>query len=376
MNIANAKDKGKHKSSAQKSIWHCIMMLAPFEPVIPEDCSFREENIIDGEKDFYNFFLTLYRDMYENPEKYSIPTKPYDEYVQKANTNKEMHKAHYTDAKECKLRNSFQQAIQFYPELFYKLGLAADSFCEGKFTLVISKQKYNDILNSFGKTHVFKENGQRLNALIGVGIRIDEVEDNYYISSINYPKMFLGLSILCNAPDSKYKHMNYLRLDYKGYYAAVPEIDDIKLTMVEEHAKSVELILKSFEDIKLKYKVKPLRNITSGFNWKVEYALNGKSVFGFYIEPDYLMICIYFNNAKNITEFSKKLENNNAELFNWLYDKFTERLCKCPNNRVVFFGEVKKRICGLSNRAEIVNPSEDDVKSSIRVIKMFRNMFN
>jgi hypothetical protein len=152
----------------------------------------------------------------------------------------------------------------------------------------------------------------------------------------------------------------------------MPDIDDVMLTMTDEHAKYVKLIEKSFECQKVKYKVKPLRNITSSYEWKIEYTLKGKSFFGFYAEPDYLTLCIYFNNAKNITEFSSKLESIDINIFNWFCSKFPERLCKCPNNRIVAFGDEKRRICGLSNRAEIINPNDKDVENSIFIMRMFR----
>jgi len=51
------------------------------------------------------------------------------------------------------------------------------------------------------------------------------------------PKMFLGLQVLLTVPKSKYKteskfkRLNYLRLDYKGYYRPMPEIEDVKFTI-------------------------------------------------------------------------------------------------------------------------------------------------
>jgi hypothetical protein len=371
MNIANARNYGEHGNSAKKSIWHSIMMLAPFEKVKIDNHIFDDDSYINGEKDFYQFIKSLYEDMYHEPDKYAIPTTPYDEYIRKSFNDKIVDKEHINDVKECTLRNTFQQAIQFYPEFIYKIGQAADEVCNKDFALVISKSKYDDVLNSFNKSHISKENDLRMNAILGFGLVINEVNGKYYITGKYYPKLFLGLWVLSNAPDSKYKYMDYLRLDYKGYYRPIPEIDDVKLTMKREHAEIIDLFLKSFKNVKIKYRVKPLRNITSGFNWKIEYTLNGKNIFGFYAEPDYLMLCIYFNNAKNITALSKKLENSDIELFNWFCSKFPERLCKCPNNRAVTFGDTKRRICGLSNRAEIINPSNDDAEKSIQVIGVF-----
>jgi hypothetical protein len=376
MNIANSINNGEHGSSAQKSIWHSIKMLSPFEGVSINDDAFDKDSILEGESDFYRFITELYQDMYNDPAKYSIPTVPYDEYMKNRVVKRSAEKEHFTDAKECKLRNTFQQAIQFYPELFYKLGCAADEICNKDYALVITKSNYTCVMESFSRSHVYKENTDRINAVLSRGLQIDEAGGKYYIKSANYPKMFLGLRVLCTAPESKYKYMNYLRLDYKGYYRSMPELDDIRLTMKEEHAGYVDLIYKSFAGQKIKYKVKPLRNITSSFEWKVDFTLNGKNIFGFYAEPDYLRICIYFSSAKNITELGEKLRLCNQELYDWFCSKFPERLCKCPNNRVVRFGDIKRRICGLSNRAEVENPNEQDISNCVSVINAFRSYSN
>ena len=374
MNIANARNTGEHGSAAQKSIWHSMMMLAPFEGVAIDNDSFDKESILEGERDFYLFMTTLYQDMYNDPAKYFIPTKPYDEYIQSILKNGERtrsaEKEHSTDPKECKLRNTFQQAIQFYPEVFYKLGNEADEICSADYALVISKPDFDDVMKSFSRSHVYKENGYRFRAILDLGLQMNEVGGKYCITSMNYPKMFLGLWVLCNAPRSKYKYMNYLRLDYKGYYRAMPEIGDVRKTMKEEHAGYVDSILESFKGQKIRYKVKPLRNITSGFDWKVDFMLKGRNVFGFYAEPDYFKLCIYFSNTKNITEFGEKLKIYDPELFDWYCSKFPERLCKCPNNRIVKFGDAKRRICGLTNRAEIANPNDHDIENSKTVIEM------
>lgn len=42
--------------------------------------------------------------------------------------------------------------------------------------------------------------------------------------------------------------------------------------------------------------------------------------------------------------------------------------------RRVHLGEKIRRICGLSNRAEIVNPTDDDVEKAIKILIKFRNI--
>jgi hypothetical protein len=375
MNQTNLLLENESKSSAEKSILHSIMMLAPYRDVpIEGNSEFDQKDYISGEKEFYSFMKALYIDMYHNPAKYSIPTTEYDEYMKNRKPKIGVEKAHYTDTKECNLRNRFQQSIQFYPRFFYELGLRTEKIRKSDYALVLSIDKYEEVVKSLDWTHIRKENIERYNAINALGIETVQSEDKYYIISKNYPKMFLGLWVLCSAPESKYKYMNYLRLDYKGYNRTVPDIEDIKETLSDDHRKVIDLLQLVLKDLKMKVKVKPLRNITSGSRWKVEYSLKGKNIFGFYGDPDYLMICIYFNNEKNISDMSEKLEKKDLRIFEWFCSKFPERLCKCPSNRAVTFGQAKRRICGLSNRAEVINPNSEDVENSIRVMQIFRNI--
>ena len=41
-----------------------------------------------------------------------------------------------------------------------------------------------------------------------------------------------------------------------------------------------------------------------------------------------------------------------------------------PEYRIVKFGDAKRRICGLTNRAEIANPNDRDIENSKTVIEM------
>ena len=86
------------------------------------------------------------------------------------------------------------------------------------------------------------------------------------------------------------------------------------------------------------------------------------------------MLCIYFNYFMNITEFARSLHEEDSDLFHWFKAHFPERLCKCPNNRRVYFGEDPRRICGLSNRAEIVNPDSEDVERTLYILRRYRNI--
>ena len=359
-----------HDSTAQNSIWHCLMMLSDFEAVKIDVDGFDEKSVINGEKDFHVFMKTLYQNMYANPDKYAIPTTEYDDYIKTINIEEYYAAEHKkSDAKEGRLRQAFQQAIQFYPDYFYQLGLAADEICNRNYLLAITKSKYDDVLKTLDQP----KNGQRINALLDMGIMINETGETYYISCKQAPKMFLGLRVLCASPESKYKYMNYLRLDYKGYYRTMPDIDDVKTTMEKEHAGILSLVGSLLDNPKMKIKLHPLGSITSNHKWKVEYVLNGKRFFEFYAGPAYLVIHIFFRDTEHLTNAIKLLMKNDSALFEWLNGKFKERkgcAARCPRNKTVMFGNEEKRICGSTNQVELFLPDEDDIEKSIALIKI------
>lgn len=211
-----AQNRG-HASAAHNSIWHCLKMLAVFEAVKVELEGFDVDTVAEGQNDFYVFMQALYEDIYAEPDRYAIPTTPYDEYMQNEGANF-VSDEHKIDAKENRLRQAFQQAIHFYPDYFYQLGLAADGICKESYALMISKAKYAVVLKGLDNTHTRKHNRQRLEALVAKGIEVKESGDVCYISCKEAPKMFLGLWVLCAAPDGDFKYLNYLRLSFKGYY--------------------------------------------------------------------------------------------------------------------------------------------------------------
>ena len=373
------KNHAGHDSSVQKSIWYYLMMLAKFEEVKVSIDGFDEKCIIKGEKDFYTFIKMLYQDMYTNPDTYAIPITEYDEYMKSIDLDKAFSNNHKGDAKESKIRNRFQQAIQFYSNYFWKLGSVADDICNEKYELVISKSKYTNVLKSLDNPHIKNENSQRLNALMDRGIVVNENIKKYSISCKKTPKMFLGLQVLLTVPESKYKtenkfkRLNYFRLDYKGYYRPMPEIEDIKMTMEKGHCNILTLLLSQFENIKTRYALYPMASILPFNKWKVDFWLgNNKRIFGFYAGPGFLSVHISFKTPENLKRIIAILEKDDPKLFEWFRDKFTEVFHDCPRNKVIMFGNQKKHLCCGSSGGtmEIVNPNENDVKRFITIIKM------
>lgn len=354
---------------AQRSVKHCMDMLASFEA-----SDLQSEK---GQLDFYRFMVSIYQGMYENPEEYLVFPAPYEEYLVKLKQRapqKKKEKEHASDSRESTLRNTFQQAIQFYAQYFYHLGLKSRCIDEGTGSLVVSKEDYGYVLRQMGRIHSAEKNDERYERLASLGVQTEEKDNDVYVSHKEYACAMSGLWYLCKAPDSKYKWMNFLRLDYKNAYAPIPTVDDICTTLMPENAEIVKKLEDSLAGMKIKAKIKPLRGIVSDFKWKVEYSSKGKNICGFYADPGYLMLCIYFNHFQNITEFAGTLYEEDIELFQWFQAQFPERLCKCPSNRRVYFGEEVRRICGLSNRAEIVNPDKEDVERALYILRRYRKI--
>lgn len=357
------------ETQAQRSVRHCLDMLAPFEASEPQ----REE----GQSQFYQFMVSIYRGMYENPEAYLVFPAPYEEYMarlkqREAQSKKE--KEHVSDSRESTLRNTFQQAIQFYATFFYQVGLECRGIDEQSGALVIGREEYARVLGHMGRIHESGYNEERYRVLFERGMEIRENGQDLYITHREYRQAMEGLLYLCKAPDSKYRWMNFLRLDYKNAYTPIPTVDDICRTLPEKSAETVKKLEESLAGMRIKARIKPLRGIVSDFKWKVEYSYKGQNICGFYGDNEYFMLCIYFNRHENISEFAGLLQEEDRDLFLWFKDQFPERLCKCPSNRRVWFGGEPRRICGLSNRAEIGNPDAKDVEKALYILKKYRKL--
>lgn len=354
---------------AQHSIKHCLAMIAPYE--MPNQ---QKE---DGRLQFYQFMVSIYREMYDKPEEYMVFPKPYEEYMAKLKEQevpKKKEKAHVNDSRESTLRNTFQQAIQFYALFFYNIGMKSKGVDEESGELIILKKDYSDVLNQMNCIHESKYNAERYEVLSKRGIQIDQKGDTVRIVHTVYKRAMEGIEYLCKAPDSKYKWMNFIRLDFKNAYLPIPTVNDICKTLPVRSSEVVKKLEDNLSGIKIKAKIKPLRGIVSDFKWKVEYVYRGKNICGFYADNEYFMLCIYFNHFENINEFSKILFEEDHDLFQWFKNQFPERLCKCPSNRRVYFGNEPRRVCGLSNRAEIVNPDDNDIDRALYVLRKYRNV--
>ncbi len=370
--------RNERESSAQKSIYHCLCMLASFrETTVTFHDGITVEDYIEGERQFYQYVMSLYFDMYADPLTFAIDSSRYDEYMRnrhRLNKGKLLiEKQHYQDAKESSLRNVFQQSITFYFRFLYELGQCAQ-LCQETYALKLSADSFEKVVKNAGTAKIAGKEHQRVRILLDNGINQSEQGSQLVFIHEKYPKMFLGLAVLCRAPDSKYKWMNYLRLDYKRFHSPMPDMPDIIETVPGQAAQNIAMLTETLKAMPLKIRVKPLRNINSDFKWKAEFTYKGKSCIGFYVDCDSLLICVYFNNAANITDMAGRLLAEDPELFEWFCAHIPERLCKCPNNRWVTLGEQRRRICGMSNRMDVANPLDSDMERCVKIIKMFRGI--
>lgn len=197
-------------TAAQRSIRHCLEILAPICPTIHYDSDYR---LKEGQEQFYQFMVSIYKDMYKNPEEYMVFPAPYEKYMSERKPDqlkKGKEKEHATDSRESTLRNTFQQAIQFYANFLYKLGIYSFGIEEKTGALLVSEKEYAEVLNQMERIHNSQFNRQRYNKLTQLGIQITQNDDTVYILHRVHKEIMRGLRYLCQAPDSKYKYMNYL----------------------------------------------------------------------------------------------------------------------------------------------------------------------
>lgn len=71
-----------------------------------------------------------------------------------------------------------------------------------------------------------------------------------------------------------------------GRASGAPDIDDVCGTLRGQALCVVRTVDAAMAELSCKVRIKPLRSITSGFRWKVEYVRKGRNVLGFYADPD------------------------------------------------------------------------------------------
>lgn len=285
---------------------------------------------------------------------------------------KELH--HKNDQKESSLRNKFQQPIQFYQKFLFELGAQAD-LDNSTFGLTIDKSVFLNIFRNMRLSKIRGEEEKLAKALNRVGLEIDEkTTGRIHITNVKYSKMLLALSALCKSSNKKYAFTNFLRCDFRGLFDGFkPQFEDT-IAILSEDLKGIAIKLDKFmQELNCKVSIEPLKNILLYSGWKVNYSLNGKSVYSFCADINRLELHAYFNHHKNVSRMGYILKDESNELYNWFYEKIPVRMCSCKNNNLVDIGGQKKRICGLMNRLDVGNPKNDDAKNIESIIRIYVN---
>ncbi len=337
---------------AHRSIRHCLAMLAPAEGLTP------------GQQALHTCITGLYRAMLADPEGCLIFPQPYETYIAR---RKAPDRPHASDTRESTLRNAIQQAIQFYATYLYHLGQA----CDNAHTL--DADQHAAIVAHMARRHGAEHNPARYALLARHGFSLREQGGRMTLTHIA-PGLVEALVQLCRAPEDPYHWMNYLRLDFRRLDGTAPGVADICRTLPQASADIIVALEQRLSPLGCKAKVKPLRGIVSDFQWKVEYRRKGQNICGFYADNVRLTLCLYFNDFRNITAFADRLLSEEPALFAWFQAQFPERLCRCRSNRRVRFGSEERRICGLSNRAEVPSPTQEDVTCALRVLQLYRDI--
>lgn len=352
----------------RRSILHCLRMLAPFREAVPDDGHARSD-MAEGERQFYAFIKGLYGEMYSDPAFFLIPQGEYDEYIQSLPPRDEDGEdGHKADQKESRLRNRFQQAIRFYAAYLYELGTRAESLEKGVLTLTTSA--WQEARKAMEWPHLRGENGPRFQRLKALGLDEQPEPKLVYITCREFPKMLYGLWALCKAPESRYHYMNYLRADYRAALRGTPQPEDIFSTLTPDRAQSARLLHEAMTARGAKLYVKPLREITWGSRWKGEYRREGRCAAGFYADPDAFTLCLYLGTPERVSQLSRTLREQQPALGAWFDSKFPERKCTCPHNCRVQLGDGPRRICGMACRAEVADPSLQDLQTALSILAL------
>ena len=356
-------------STAHKSIWHAAVFMAPFSEVIPSQSTGSEaENLQEGEIGLYQFMIDLYSEMYNNPGTYHIPVGEYDSFM------KGRERDDLTDRdklKEGYLRNKFQRSIQFYQKMLFEIG-SKGNLDDSSNNVIMDKSVLSAMINRHNLRILRSQKEKYAEALSGVGLKIAQSHSEITVSNSKYPKMLFALSALCKANSRRFVLTNFLRCDFRGLIDSFkPNFDDAISILPEDFRKMAFEMHDFMRRAKCSSMVQPVNNTTLFSQWKIGYFLKGKSVYSFHSDFDTLETFACFNRYQNVSRVGYLLKEQSILLYNWFYDKIPTRLCSCPNNRLVDIGGRKKRICGLMNKMDVINPDEHDLQNLKHIIEIY-----
>lgn len=352
-----SKEQTVFPSIAQQSIWTAAMALAPFDEVVPSGLVEEEIDALrSGEANLRRFMVDMFTDMYENPDAYGIPVGVYDSYMDGRDRRSMGHK---NDPKESRLRNQFQQAIQFYQKLLFEMGAGGE--VDGA-RLRMETAVMDGMINKYNLRLIRGTQNQRLNALTRLGMTIRRNDDAVVFENTRYPGMFTALRALARAGRGVLALTNVLRCDFRGLIKGYKlGLEDVVAILPEKLRDNILAMDGFMQELGAKITIQPLKNTTLFSPWKVSYTREGRSIYGFHAEPNRLEVYAYFNKSDNISRLGCRLKEEADPLYTWFNEHIPIRECRCPNNRRVDIGGETKRICGLMNRLEVINPDGEDL---------------
>ena len=362
-------NQNEFPSATHKSIWHSAVFMAPFYEVIPPRLNGREANDLrEGEKNLYRFMTDLYSDMYDNPEKYYLPVMEYDLLL----NGRDWRSLNGNDKKkESNLRNRFQRKIQFYQKLLFEIGINGETEA-GTDSLSSDKPILTNVIANHTLRIIWDQREQCAEALSRLGLEIKRFNNKITVSNSQYPKMLFALSALCKAGKGKFALTNFLRCDFRGLLNSyIPGFEDTVSILPDGFKKKAIIMNEFMKDLKCKTIVEPLKNTTLYSEWKLFYSFKGKSIYGFHSDTESLKTFAYFNHYENVSRMGYILKEESDSLYNWFYDCIPISMCSCRNNKLVNVGGREKRICGLTNRIDVINPDDANLKNLKRIIEIY-----
>ena len=356
-------------STAQKSIWHASVFMAPFREFIPPGAAADERHdIVSGEQDWYAFISELYQKMYQAPGVYYVPVERYDQYMH-GRTRSDL--PHKNDSRECTLRNEFQNAIKFYQNFLYKIG-EYGTIDAKTYRLGISRKQFESLIQTLNINKKENDVRKRIDALHTVGLTYSCSDDFVQFSCARYPRLFIGLSLLAKSENKKYAYTCYLTCNYReAVKTGSPKFEDALFVLTAAQQKLAKEVHTLMIEAGADLKVKPLRSTQLTFFWKLQYTRKGKALATLHIDVQKLDCFINFNSVTNISKVGYRLKKDSEELYGWFFDCFKLRECSCKNNRNADIGGRRKRICGLMNRMEIYDMRQSDLEKIKQILQVF-----
>ena len=238
------------------------------------------------------------------------------------------------DQKESRLRNQFQQAIRFYAAYLYEVGMRGRFSQEGVLELPLSA--WREARAAMEWPHLREGNEERFQRLRALGLGVTQGKGSVRVLNRDFPKMMFGLWALCAAPKTAYHRTNYLRLDYAGALRGSPALEDVFRVLSPVRAQQARQLHKAAEQAGFRGKIRPLREITSGSFWKVEYSREGKVAAVLYAAPEGLNFGLHLGAPQRAQGFLERAGKEAPALEEWLRGRLQEQWEPKPGGPVLW----------------------------------------